>query len=354
MKKLLFLLIIMLMVSFSLTVSAKADYPILDRQVETRQASLHWTTEIQKTSMTAVIDYIKEISSETDAGKLTELFDEFNVKTETVDELNTHVGLNNLVRELIGITSDFSKERQKLMTENNGKPLVLLARIVTALNDNKTELDSLKNAFWEKNKENSLEIFDIRAERAENTLNALELLKFDVSEARDKLNEIKDKRSELESALEEQKGLEVLKVQLEIFGLSVELAQIVRDLQWQLPPKIVAGYWITVGTKVLERTSMIIEDLKLIGINVSELEAIQVKAEDNLEKARTEFDNGNYEESVEFLELLRENLEELHDAYMELIFGETVTEENLEQDLQATANSLEKTLEDMDESINTN
>jgi hypothetical protein len=236
------------------------------------------------------------------------------------------------------------------MGEHNGKYLELVNRIKTTLDGKKEELDSLKDSYWETRKENALEIFDIRVDRAQNVLDTLQNKGYDVGEAKKKLDEIKAKRSELEDALDARDNLAIAQVHLDIFDLSKELAKIVRDLQVVTPQEARVRYWINVGERIVERTATIISELETLGIEVTELKKIHLQAEADLKKAQEAFDAGNLEGAIEALKNLKTDFIELRDAYHKLVFS-GVLSGDIKATVEATSAALDDTLKDMEASI---
>lgn len=345
------LVLILALVSTCVSVVSAEEFPILDKQVEIRQAHLRWTTAIQETSMEVVIAYIDEISNGTEGStELESLLEEFQAQTETIETLTTHVALNNALRQLRQITTDFRVETRKQMNEHNGRYLELANRIKTALGENKDELDNLEDTYWEKRKDNALEIFDIRVERAQNVLDTLQAKDYDTREAQAKLDEIKAKRSELVDAFDKKDNLAIAQVHRDIFELSKELARIVRDLQVEIPREVRVRHWINVGERIVDRTATIISELDRLGIDVTELREIHAQAEADLEKAKEAFDAGDLEGAIDALKDLKTDLIELREAYEELVFGG-----ELSGDIKATVAStsavLSDTIEEMEADI---
>jgi hypothetical protein len=340
-RSLMTLVVILAIVSTCVSVASAEEFPVLDKQVETRQAHLKWITTIQETSMDAVIAYIDEISNGTGTSELESLRDEFQAQTAAIETLTTHVALNNALRQLRQITTDFRLETRKQMNGHNGKYLELLRRTKTALDEHKGELDNLRDTYWEERKDNALEIFDIRVDRAQNVINTLRDKGYDSGEAQGKLDEIKAKRSDLEDAFNEKDNLAIAQVHRDIFDLSKELARIVRDLQVEIPRERIVKHWITVGERVVERTATIISGLDRLEIDVTELQDIHSQAENDLEKAKEAFDAGDLEAAIDALKDLKTDLIELRDAYEELVFGG-----ELSGDLKATVESTSAVLSD--------
>ena len=248
------------------------------------------------------------------------------------------------------ITRDFRLETREQMKEHDGKDWELLTRVIIALEADKEELDNLEDEYWEIREKNSLEIFDIYVDWAQDILDILEDNGYDIAEAQEKLDEIKDQREDLEDALKDRDRIEILQIHLEIIDLSMELGQIVRDMQVEIPPKKVVEHWINVGDRMVERTDTIISELETLGIDVTELQEIHSKAEADLEKAQEEFNKGNLAGAIDALKDLKTDLIELRDAYEELIFGGSLPED-IEAKVEAMVDTLDDTIEDMEESI---
>ena len=324
------------------------NFPILDRQVEIRQAHLEWLVAVQETSMNAIIEYIGEINGET--SKLSSLLSSSQTQTEKIKTLTTHIALNNAIRQLKQITVDFKTETKKQMDEKNGKVLQLLSRIKTALDENKIELGELKDAYWKVRKDNVLEIFDTRVNRAKDILDKLDKYGYDISEAQKKLGEIENKRSDLEEALGKKDNNAIHQTRIEILNLSKELVQIVRDLQVKIPQKAKIRYRVGLGERVVERTEIIISELETLGIDVAELKEIHKKAEADSKEARDKFTAGDLEGAVESLKKLKADFIELKEVYKELIFGEELSEET-ETMLESTMNSIDSAVKEMDSTL---
>ncbi len=349
MKKVIMIFLIFLLTGSSVSVLAE-NFPILERQVEVRQAHLEWITAIFEISMVAVIEYVEEIGGDT--YDLETLLTDFRDQMEKIGSLTTHIALNNALRQLGQIINDFRIETQNQMSENNGKYLELLSSIKSELEDeeNKSYLDGLNDDYWRTRKTNALDIFDIRFGRAQSILNELSE-NHDVAEAQAKLKEIGDKRSGLEAALDERDNIQILQVNLEILALSKELIKIVIDLQVRIPKEKIVEYWIDVGEKALERIDTIITELEILDIDVTELRNIHSKADDDLEKANNEFDEPrDLEGAIEALRDLKTDLIELRKAYEELVFG-GVLSGNMKVKIETTIDDLSDFVEDMEENM---
>ena len=347
------IVILLLLVSCLVSgVATASEYPVLDNQLETRRAHLEWVLTLQEIGMEAVVDYIDEISDGNGTSVLGDLLAEFSVAVDDIESYTTHIGLNNFLRDLKDMTSSFRSETRSRMSKYNGKVLVLLVRIGEKIEENQDQLDALKDHYWEKRKENVLENFDIRVERAQNVLDILEERGYDISEAQDKLDEISGLRDDLEAALDERNNLEILEVSLDALELSRELAEIVRDLQVEVPPSRIVRHCMNVGDRVIERSGVIIDELKILGLDTEELEEIHGEAESHLAEIETKLEDGDLDGAADSLQELKDDILELCNAYLDLVFPEGVPDE-IKDAMGKLGERLEEIAEHMAESLNT-
>jgi hypothetical protein len=314
-------LVIICLAVCSVSVIGEEKYPILDKQVEIRQAHLEWKSKIQEIGMKSSISYINQISNDTGVSELSSILDEFTDQTDLISTLTTHIALNNAIRQLIKITTDFRQELRDLIKEYSGKGFELLQRIKTALDENESVIIYLENSYWQIKETNALEIFDTRIDTAQHILNLLYNRSYNTTQAQDKLDEIKDKRNELENAYDQKDTILIRTVNAEIFQLSKELREIVRDLQITVPRDRRVQFWIRVGERAVDRTGIIITELERLGINTTELEEIHSQAEADIQLAKEKFAQGDIDGAIDALYDLKTDFIDLRDAYNDLIFG---------------------------------
>jgi hypothetical protein len=300
--------------------------------------------------MEAIVDYIDEISDGNGETILESFLEEYSEEVDDIDSYTTHIGLNNYLRGLKDITSDFRSETRTQMGEYNAKGIVLLGKIDEKIDQNQDLLDELKDRYWLIRKENVLENFDIRVERAQNVLDKLEERGYDVSEAQDKLDEINALRDDLEGALDEMDNLQIREVLHDSLELSRELAEIVRALQVKIPPKRILQHWVNVGTRVVERTGVIINELESLGLDTEELETIHSEAESHLAEAIVKMEEEDFQGVAESLRELKGTLVKLREAYLDLVFPEGFPDE-LDNAMDALGEKLENVAENMGDSL---
>jgi hypothetical protein len=188
-------------------------------------------------------------------------------------------------------------------------------------------------------------------ERAQNVLDILEERGYDISEAQEKLDEISGLRDDLEAALDERNNLEILEVSLDALELSRELVEIVRDLQVEVPPSRIVRHCMNVGDRVIERSGVIIDELKSLGLDTEELEEIHGEAESRLAEIETKLEDWDLDGAADSLQELKDDILELCNAYLDLVFPEGVPDE-IKDAMAKLAERLEEIAEHMAESLN--
>lgn len=329
---------------------AAGEYPILDNQMETRHAHITWTLTIQEISMEAVVDYIDEVSEGNGTATLNAILTEFRSKMAEVGSYTTHIGLNNLLRDLRDTTTRFRTESRSRMTDYDGKGIVLLIRIAERLADSQGRLDPLKNQYWATRKANVLQNFDIRVERAQTVLDRLTERDYDTSAAQAELDEIETLRSDLEAALDAMDNVRILGVSLDALERSIALAQTIRDLQLEIPPTRIVTHWVNVSERVVDRTGTIIDELTDLGLDTTELAEIHGNAKAHLAEAKADLEACNYLSAAGALTELKDDLLELRDAYVDLVFPEG-TPSQLETAMETMGGKLEEIAGKMTESL---
>ena len=322
MKKVLIAAVILLMLSPQVTAS---EFPVLDKQVEIRQAHLAWIIAAQEIRMEAALEYISDISGGQGISTLEDLISDLQEQKEKIQTLTTHVALNTAILQFKQIIADFKEELHTQMDTYQGKILVLLNQIQTALESNATMLSTLEDSYWTIRQTNELWIFDYRVANAQTIINTLTSRGYNTTHAQAKLDEIQDKRSDLQAAYEARNQNQIHSVNLQIIALSKELRTIVKNLQIQIPQEKIIQYWIHVGERAVNRTATIISELETLGIDVIVLQQIHSQAEINLDSAKEAFNAIDMQGAIDALHELKANLANLKDAFYDLVINGKVT-----------------------------
>ena len=103
----------------------------------------------------------------------------------------------------------------------------------------------------------------------------------------------------------------------------------------------------------MERTGVIIDELNNLELDTENLETIHSKAELHLAEAESMFEEGDMVGTAEALSHLVDDLIELRDAYIDLVFPDGFPDEiedamdNLGKKLEEIAEKLEKSLDNL-------
>jgi len=327
-----------------------SDFPVLTKQVEVRQAHLAWTSAVQEMSMQAIVDYIDEISNGTGTDELLSHLENFTERVELIGTLDTHIALNNAIRQLIQITNKFRLEGREQMSEHDGRVLQLLARITEALQDENETHQELKDAYWETRKTNELGIFDTRVGWAQDILDILSNRSYNTTDSQAKLDEISAKRSDLELAYDERNNIEIIRTGLDILNLSRDLHSMVRDLQVSIPRQRIIRFWVNVGERVLERVDVIVSELEELGMDIEGLEEIRMAAEEDLIAASRALHDSDLGEAAKALRDLKTHLIELSDTYRNLVLGGDLPED-VGDKVESTSDAMDVVVAGMDTSL---
>jgi len=107
---------------------------------------------------------------------------------------------------------------------------------------------------------------------------------------------------------------------------------------------------LNVGGRIIERSGVIIDELKNLGLDTEKLEEIRSKAESHLTEIETRLEDGDLEGAIEALQELKDDILELCNAYLDLVFPEGVPDE-LKDALGTLGQRLEEIAKKMAESL---
>jgi hypothetical protein len=320
-------------------------YPILDNQVTVRQAHLAWQAAVYETKMQATIDYLASLSGDT--ARLSSILSQFQSEAGQVSSVNTHVGLNTLLRELSDLVRQFKAETRIQLVATKGKPAELLAKIDEAVKNN-PELATLEANYWSERETDRLENHRIRVDRAQKVLDALKGRGYDTGAAQATLDQIRGMERELADALASRDNARIQAVNRAIADLWRTLIQQVRDLQVQVPEGSRVSYWIHVGERIMGRVDLINNDLETLGVDTSTLDPLITAAKGDLSAARSASSSGDLAGAKTYLQAFREDLKDLRDAYRSLLSVGAVTGKAAES-VESLAAALDSTITQMED-----
>lgn len=231
MKQYITFLLSVLIITASLSfVIAQTDFEnIRDAQVAIRHARLEMIGERFDAIMEGSINYIEDIEGET--SELINFRDEFNEEREKLQDLDTHIELNDQLLVTRNILQDFKQEYDSQFRDNDGKGLIALVSIGEATQNRKDQIDSTVDNFWEVREEQVAIVFDIHFENLEGYVEWFRNRDYDTSELDEKLEEIQDKRAELLDAIQDRDELQIAVVHSETRVLLREMREIAQDLR---------------------------------------------------------------------------------------------------------------------------
>jgi hypothetical protein len=300
--------------------------------------------------MQAAIDYIASLSAGNGTSGLQSLLAEFQAETIQIQTLATHAALDVAIQQLKQITSEFRSELRTQMLTYDGKLLKLENQIQTALQVDKSRLQTLEDVYWTTRETNELWIFDTRVDHAQDIITALTNHGYNTTEARAKLDEIQGKRGELEAAFQARDYDQIHVVNLQLYALSIDLRIIVKNLQIQIPLEKKVRYWISVGGHAVNRTATIISELETLGVNVTALQEIHAQAVMDLANAEELFAANDTQGALGALHDLRADFILLRDAYHILIVQGMITGDE-QTKVESVTTALNDTINGMNGSI---
>lgn len=221
MKKILILFLILSLLVVNVSVQANEN---LDLQLEVRYVNLDRIARTLEVSMDTLASYISEIKGDT--AKLEQYKSEFNAKTKDFRNAKTNSELDAKMQAASSDVGLFWKEYTTQFDANKGNAFVSLKRLGDSLKGAKPELDSLTENYWEVRKDNVLQIYDNDVDGAQKIVNMLQNHKC-ASQINSKLNEIKNARSELESALSSKNDIQIYNIQNKIILMAQELGNFI-------------------------------------------------------------------------------------------------------------------------------
>ena len=206
------------------------------------------------------------------------------------------------------------------------------------------------DAYWNLRTNNELIIFDTRVDHAQDILDVLSSHGYNISEAQDKLDEIKDKRADVESAYQSRNRNEIHEMNMEVYMLSEQLRDIVHDVQVVIPDGRRVHFWIRVAERAVNRTESIISELEQLGFNISSLQQINDQIFSDLTDTQNAYQSGDMESAKNALRAVKQDFIVLRVAYRDLLDSESISQE-MSDVIESTMDALDDAVEEMEESL---
>ncbi len=319
MKKIITIMLILIALPLSTFAADETkDYPVIKKQVETRQEKLDIKYETQIIKMNAVIDYIENDLNSQNTNELKELSSKLSEINDKRKNLETHIAINNAIKEAREISKEFKKTSYNLIIENEGSISDAKIAVETALVENEEIILEMKNEAWEIGKKNTINNFDMQVDRTQTILDKLNENEYDTQNAQKLLNDIIYLKPSLISAFESENIEEVKKVRKEISYISKELRNEIKEAYSELPLSTKYNLWEFVAQKVIERTQIIIDELNYLEYDTSNLNDTQNLLENKLIKLNSAIEKNNYNEAKNSIIIMSELFKELKEEYIEI------------------------------------
>lgn len=298
--------------------AAETDYgyPKLDTSVASQKAHIAWKAAERETEMSASIVYIGTLNG-TNTAALESLLVQYRSQEAQVTTLSTHSGLDNLLRDMNQVNRQFRQELRSQMAAGRGRPADLKAQVDAAVRGNPA-LASLESTYWSTRATGELANFDTRVQRADTVLSNLTEKGYDTTQAQAKLMEITALRGTLEQALGSHDHGQIQAVQEQVRTLFLDLGQIVKDLQVQIPQERRIQFHIAEGNRAVARAEMINADLRSLNIDTLLAEQYTGAARTSLAAAQAALDADDTEGARTQLGAARQDLKSLAQAYREI------------------------------------
>jgi hypothetical protein len=309
-------MLVLALLAVPFAAAAENSYPVIDNTVDSQKAHLAWKAAVRETEMTASTAYIATLNG-TSTATLDALLVQYKGQEAQIAVLSTHIGLNNLLRDMNQVNSRFRQELRSQMKNGRGKAADLKSAVDAAVQSD-GNLAVLESAYWSARTTNELANFDTRVERATATLAVLKEKGYDTTAAQAKLEEITAQRPVLEAALNSHDATQIRSVQQQVLTLSQELARIVKDLQVQVPEEKKIRFHISEGNRAVVRAEMVNADLKTLGIDTAAAETYTAAAKAGLASAQSALDAKDPAGARALLDTVKEDFKSLAQAYRDI------------------------------------
>jgi hypothetical protein len=294
-------------------------FPLLENQVDVRQAHLAWLAAKEKAEMEATVDYVTSVNGSTKV--LISIMNDFQHSAEMIPALNTHSDLDTEMQTFREIADKFHRETSLQMTTALGRPEDLRQVVQTSVR-NSVEAKSFENQYWHIRQSAEIAIFDLRLERTQNSLNTLREQGYEISAAQEKLTEITTMRTDLATVLRNRNDAGIEQAHKKIHTASIEYVQAVRDIKRTTTQNTHLHYLLEQGEGVMTRSGMVNADLKSIGITTNQPEKFVTLGNTQIATAQNQINAGDTPGAKATVSEFRETVKDLRDAYREILVTE--------------------------------
>jgi hypothetical protein len=294
-------------------------FPMFDDQIAVRQAHIAWLAAKEDTGMQATMRYLASINGST--GKLASLNRDFRIYEDTIRNAGSEDRIATGLSALCSTSDAFRTETDARMKSSGGKPAELASAVQLAIAEN-AAVASLEDQYWECRSSTGLADFDEWIQQAGGTLGQLQENGYEVTAAQEKLTEITTMRSQLANALRARDDNGIEQVRKTIHAASIDYATTVRMMKKNSTESEEMGILINQSEGVLIRSGMMNANLKSIGINCTQIQALVETGQSQISTARAQLHAGNPAGAEVTLSGFRSTLQSLRDGYRGILVRE--------------------------------
>ncbi|MCD6522304.1 MAG: hypothetical protein J7K68_01025 [Candidatus Diapherotrites archaeon] len=257
--------------------------------------------------MNLTIERLKEKGMNT--SDLEEMRDAFFTKYIELQESDNP---DQIAQEMKTIANQFRESAREKMGDEAD---TIEAEISEEL-EAKPEIKRMRTENWQHLKEVALMVFDKNIASAEHVLTVFEeKVGLNVSELREKLDEVKGMRTELEAAYDSENRTEVIRVNKEIRSLWIEF----RKMYSEVMRKQVVTKTIERVETVVSKSEKLVEMAKKKGIDTAEAEVALQEMKQIINDAKVSQDAGEYEKTKEDIKTLKNRYREFATTIRQLV-----------------------------------
>jgi hypothetical protein len=205
---------------------------------EARLAGIAWLTAVADARMEGTITYIGGISNGTGTGDLTELRQEFSVRSAELAQDTTRADILEDRSVILRVRNEFRNETRDMMNQYGGNRTELREAVQASVAAHNETLTRLREAFDGKRDTVVLAVFDRQTDRGDQRLETLQAKGLDTSVPQATLQEIEEHGATLGAALAADDRAAIKGELQEIRGLAQDFRLEVRSIAKEHPKKL--------------------------------------------------------------------------------------------------------------------
>jgi hypothetical protein len=311
----------------------------MENQFTVRQAQLAYLAVKEEVGMQETIRYLASRNGST--GTLSTLMASTEISALAIRSAGSHAVLDSELENLRGVTQSFRKETDLQMKTLNGHPDDLRTNIQSAV-ESSSALQLLLNNYWRVRENTELEDFDLRVDRAQETLDTLLENGHEITPAQEKLEEIITMRTELATALRTRNNAGIELAHKKIHATSIEYARIISNPESTASTDTRLGQTIDQGIGVMTRSGMVNANLDHSRIEITRAEELVIQGKIQILEAQDLLRDNDADGTRASLSEFRNTLKDLQDTYRGILVTEDLPQATA-QGVLSVARSLDVT-----------